>query len=44
MILFHKVECYPIIINKMDGTEGCFVTWNKSDAGRNMAFCLLCQY
>jgi hypothetical protein len=26
MILFHKVECYPIIINKMDGTEGCFVT------------------
>jgi hypothetical protein len=43
-MIFHKIEWYPIIIRKVDRTEGYYVTRYKSDADRNIAFCLLCGH
>jgi hypothetical protein len=38
MILIHKIEWYPIIITKVDGSGGYYVTWNKSDKESDVTF------
>jgi hypothetical protein len=41
MILIHKIEWDPIIITKVDGSGGYYVTRNKSDAESDATFWLL---